>query len=479
MFFSKFKDKDDDKKKSDIFELDIFFYKSLIVIAVPVILQNLVGSMLNMIDSVMVGGLGKESLAAVGISNQIFFIFALVLFGINASLSVFIAQFWGKKAFDDIKQAISLGIIFSFSFSIVFMTCIFLTPQTFIGIFTKDPAVIKLGVDYISIVAIGYPLTAISMVYSVGLRSIEKAVFPLVSSAISLIVNSVLNYLLIYGKLGFPMLGVKGSAIATVIARVLECTLIVGMVYRKNLAVSCRWKDFKNLNRKFVASILKVALPIITNESLWVLGTSAFAVVYGRMGTVEIASYNILQTLDKISFVVSLGLGSACAVLVGKQIGRGRKDIAYVYGARSNIIAPVVGILIGIIMIAVKAPILSLYDVSTAVKDYAGTLIIMSAAMFTIRSINFTNLIGVLRAGGDAHFVLALEAIPLWLISVPLAIYTGLYLHWPLPYVYLISQTEEIIKCIFGIFRFLSKKWIHNLIADKCEISIEEMVVMQ
>lgn len=467
------------KEKKGIFEFDPFFYKSLLVIAIPIIIQNLISSMLNMIDSVMVGGLGKESLAAVGIANQIFFIFALVLFGTNASLSIFIAQYWGKKSVGDIKQTIGLGLIFSFVFSIVFMGAVFSVPEIFIGIFTTDKEVIKLGVDYIVIVALGYPLTAISMVYSVGLRSIEKANFPLVSSACSLIVNTVLNYVLIYGKFGMPMLGVKGAAIATVIARILECVLIMGLVYRKDLAVACRLKDILSLKRKFVFSIIRVAVPIIANESLWVLGTSAFAVVYGRMGTEEIAAFNILQTLDRISFVVTLGLGSACAVLIGKKIGEGRKDKAYIYGARSIIIAPIVGIVIGAILFATRNSVVSLYDVSLAVKEFARTIITLSACMMVVKSVNFTNLMGVLRAGGDADFVLALEAIPLWLISVPLAVYTGLFLHWPLPFVFLVAQAEEIIKGTIGLFRFFTKKWIHNLVSHQNDLSIEELAVMQ
>lgn len=473
------KDKNLRKEKNGIFEFDPFFYKSLIAIAIPIIIQNLISSMLNMIDNVMVGGLGNESLAAVGIANQIFFIFALVLFGTNASLSIFIAQYWGKKSGRDIRQAIGLGLIFSFIFSILFMGAIFSVPEIFIGIFTTDKAVIKLGVDYIVIVAIGYPLTAISMVYSVGLRSIEKAAFPLVSSASSLVVNTVLNYVLIYGKFGFPMLGVKGAAIATVIARVLECVLIIGLVYRKDLAVACRLKDIFSLKRKFVFSIIRVAIPIIANESLWVLGTSAFAVVYGRMGTNEIAAFNILQTLDRISFVITLGLGSACAVLIGKKIGEGRNDKAYIYGARSIIIAPIVGVIIGVILFVTRNSVVSLYDVSPVVKEFARTIIILSACMMVVKSINFTNLMGVLRAGGDAHFVLVLEAIPLWFISVPLAIYTGLFLHWPLPYVFLVAQAEEIIKGTLGLFRFFTKKWIHNLVSHQNDLSIEELAVMQ
>jgi len=447
-----------------IFGYDPPFYKQLAIIAIPIVVQNLVAAMLNMVDNVMVGGLGKESLAAVGIANQIFFIFVLVLFGINAGISVFIAQFWGRESYDDIKKATGMGLIFSFVFGISFMVLALLIPDKLISIFTTDKAVIELGVTYLKIVAFGYPLSAISMVYAVSMRATEKVNIPLISSVISLGLNTFLNYSLIYGNFGFPALGVSGAAIATVISRTLEIIIIVSIVYYKNMAVACKISDIKKITVKFVLSIFKISVPVLLNESLWVLGTSVFAVVYGRMGTDEIASFNIVQTLDRIAFVAVLGLGNACAVIVGKQIGAGRPDRAFTYAARSNFIAPFVGISIALLTIAVRYPVLSLYDVPIQVKDYASLMILISALSMPMRALNFTNLMGVMRAGGDAHFILALEAIPLWTVAVPLTIVGGLVAGFPIPLVYLLALSEELIKCILGIYRFLSKKWIRNLV---------------
>lgn len=466
-------------EKMKVFQYDPAFYKMLLALAVPIMLQNMLGSMLNLVDNVMVGGLGKEALAAVGIANQIFYIFAIILFGINAGLSVFIAQFWGKKALAEIRQAVGMGLIFCLLFGVAFMIMAIWIPERLISIFTSDRAVIALGVDFLKIVALSYPLTAVSMVYSVSLRSTEKPVFPLISSVVSLVLNTILNYLLVYGKFGFPKLGVKGSAIATIAARILEFILIFGMVYRMDLVVSCKWRDIQRINRRFVASIIKVAIPIIMNESLWVLGTSIFSVVYGRMGTDQYASYNMIQTLDKIAFVAILGLGNACAVLVGKQIGEGNKERAYIYGARSNFVAPIIGILIGMIIILIRNPVVSLYDVPVVVKEGAGTLMMIMGIFMFVRSMNFTNLMGVLRAGGDVRLVLALETIPLWVIAVPLTIFTGLYLHWPITVVYLLSLCEEVIKCIFGMVRFFTKKWIHDLVQTKETEIAEELVIAE
>lgn len=446
-----------------VFGVDPPFYKQLAIIAIPIILQNLVAAMLNMVDNVMVGGLGKESLAAVGLSNQIFFIFVLVLFGINAGISVFIAQFWGKGSLEDIKKATGIGLVFSLIFGISFMTMALLIPDRLISIFTTDRAVIELGVSYLKIVAYSYPLSSVSMVYAVSMRATEKVNIPLISAVTSLGLNTFLNYSLIYGNLGFPAMGVRGAAIATLISRITEIIIIVSIVYYNDMAVACRLKDIKNITLRFVLSIFKISVPVLLNESLWVLGTSVFAIVYGRMGTDEIASYNIVQTLDRIAFVAVLGLGNACAVMVGKQIGAGYPRRAFVFAARSNLLAPVAGILIAILTFAARYPVLGLYDVPVQVREYASLMILVSAFSMPLRAFNFTNLMGILRAGGDAHFVLALEAIPLWIVAVPLTIIGGLFAGFSIPVVYLLALSEEMIKCIFGIYRFLSKKWIKNL----------------
>ncbi|MHB8961580.1 MAG: MATE family efflux transporter [Saccharofermentanales bacterium] len=429
-------------------------------------MQNLVGALLNMVDNVMVGGLGETAMAAVGIGNQIFFIFAVVLFGITSGLSVFIAQFWGSGRVDDIRRAISLGLILCTAFSLAFTVVTLAAPEMLMSVFTNDTAVIRLGADYLSVVAFGYPLSAISMVYSVGLRSTEKPVLPLAASVLSLMLNTVLNYLLIYGNFGFPDMGVRGAALATVIARIAEIIMIVFMVYRWRMVVDCYLKDFLHLRRKFVLSILRLALPVIANESLWVLGVSVFSAVYGRMGTPELAAYNVVSTLERLSFVLVLGLGNGCAVIVGKILGEGDNPKAYLYAKRSITLAPLTGIVIGILMIAVRNPIIAMYDIQEIVKSYAASLILISALVFPIKSFNFTNMIGVLRAGGDTRFMLAIDTIPLWLAAVPLSIVTGLYLKWPLPYVYLIIFGEELLKAALGLWRFFSRKWMNNLAAE-------------
>ncbi|MDD4326818.1 MAG: MATE family efflux transporter [Eubacteriales bacterium] len=455
---------------------DSIYFRSLLAIAIPVVLQNLVGALLNMVDNVMVGGLGETAMAAVGIANQIFFIFTIVLFGLTSGLSVYIAQFWGSKMTSEIRKTIALGTVLCLAFSLTFAAVAMSVPHVLIGIFTNDAQVIELGSKYLFIVALGYPLTAVSMVYSVGMRSTENAVFPLFSSVISLLGNTLLNYLLIYGKAGFPELGVRGAAIATVAARSLEFAMIIAIVYIKKLAVAFQHEDFRNIGKTFVRSIFKLALPVTLNESLWVLGVSVFSAVYGRMGTSELAAYNIVSTLERLSFVAILGLGNACAVLVGKQIGEKNREKAFDYSLRSIIIAPVMGLFITGILLLIRYPVVSLYDISETVRNYALSLIVMTALAAPFKALNYTNFIGVLRAGGDTGFVLVIDVGPLLLVAVPLAVFTGLYMGFPLPYVYAVVLSEELIKTISGLFRFFSRKWMNDVTVSVGDADVVEAV---
>ncbi len=238
---------------------------------------------------------------------------------------------------------------------------------------------------------------------------------------------------------------------------------IISIVYVKRLAVACHPADMRDISRGFVRSILKLALPVTLNESLWVLGVSVFSAVYGRMGTSELAAYNIVATLERLSFVAILGLGNACAVMVGKQIGEKNRKRAFYDSLRSLMIAPVLGLVITGILLLVRYPVVSLYDVSEKVSTYAVQLILLTALASPFKALNFTNFIGVLRAGGDTGFVLVLDVGPLILMAVPLAVYTGLVLGLPLPYVYAIALSEELVKTVSGLFRFFSKKWINDV----------------
>ena len=442
---------------------DRSYWSVLLTIGLPVALQNLFSSGLNLVDSVMVGRLGDTSLAAVGIANTVFFLMVVFMFGIGSGIAIFIAQYWGRKDIAGVRMTMAIGVSAGFIVSVFFMIITLLLPTQIMKIFTADKEVIRLGSDFLKIVAFSYPLAAISNVFYSGLRSVKKAALPLWVSAVSIVTNTVLNSLLIYGLAGFPKLGVRGSAIATVIARSLELLLIVSMVYLRKFPIAIRRSDFKAVRVPFLKEILRVTAPVMMNEGLWSLGISTYTVLFAKMGTVYVASYNILQTIDRLAFALTMGMASATAALVGHKIGEGKSRHAYLYAARTNIMGTLLGAFIGVLLFVKSNDIVNLFNVSYQVKENAVLLIRLFSILLPLKTFNLENLLGALRSGGDTRFAFLAEIIPLWFFAIPAAFLGGWKFAWAVPVVYLLTASDEIFKAVVGLKRFVSQKWINEM----------------
>lgn len=442
---------------------DKTYWTILVSIGIPVALQNLFSSGLNLVDSVMVGRLGDTSLAAVGIANTVFFLMIVFMFGIGSDISIFIAQYWGKKDYSGIKMTMAIGISVGIVISVFFMLVTLIFPTQIMEIFTSDAEVIRLGSQFLQIVAFSYPLTAVSNVFYSGLRSVKKAALPLWVSAVSIVANTVLNALLIYGLIGFPKLGVRGSAIATLIARTLEILLILLMVYLFRYPIAVRLYDFKSVHTSFLKEIMRVTAPVMMNEGIWALGISTYTALFAKMGTEYIASYNILQTIDRLAFALTMGMASATAALVGHKIGESEIKQAYKYAARTNILGTFVGVFLGITLFVTGPNIVSLFNVSETVSANAVLLIRCFSIVIPIKTFNLENLLGALRSGGDTRFAFIVDIMPLWFFAIPLAFLGGWKFGWVVPAVYFCTVSDEVIKAIFGLKRFTSKKWINEM----------------
>lgn len=265
------------------------FYWQLLILALPIILQNFITSSLNMVDTIMIGHVGETEIAAVGIANQYFFLFNLIIIGIHSGCSVFIAQFWGQKDKENIRKVLGIGLfasgIVAFFFSILATFC----PNTIMMIFSEDPEVLKLGSAYLRVIGISYFFFGLSFGYSTAARSIGNTILPMLVSTFALFCNTFFNYLLIFGKWGLPALGVEGAAIATVIARILEA-LILYVCTDRIEALKVTWKDLKGISREYVAKIYGTILPVVLNDSCWGLGFVVYSVVYARISTQAITA---------------------------------------------------------------------------------------------------------------------------------------------------------------------------------------------
>lgn len=441
------------------------FYQSLIAIAVPIAIQNFVSSSLNLVDNVMIGQLGATAISSVALANQFFFFLNLILFGANSGMSIFISQYWGKKEIKQIHKVTSIALMIGVFIATVFFIVSQAMPETIMRLLTPDEAVIALGASYLKIVGWSYILMAISFSFSFSLRSTAQTKIPMVSSILSLGVNTLLNYLLIFGNHGFPMLGVEGAAIATLIARACEVSLILFMVYGKRNIIAIGLKDVKALTKDFVQPIFKKAFPVILNEAFWALGMIAYVAVYGRLGTGSMASVQISNTIDSLFMVIAFGLGNASTVMLGTALGAGKIEEAKEDNKRFLILGVILGLILGI-GLALSGPTIvkSFFNLEPMYEGIAITLIYIKAGMITLRIVNTILIIGTLRSGGDTIHALILEISGVWLVGVPIAVISGLVFHADVTIVVLLVGLEEVTKFIFGMKRVRTGKWANNLV---------------
>lgn len=451
----------------------ISFYKRVFVLTLPIIIQNLIVQMLNMSDTLIVGRLGEKELASVGIANQYFFFFSLILFGINAGTSMFISQFWGKKDQLSITKTSSLGIFLSLIVSILFTIIAFLFSKEIIGIFNSDVDVLNLGSRYLLIVAISYIFTGISLSFSFSSRSIENTFLPMVSSLIAFFVNLFLNYVLVFGKIGFPPMGVAGSAWATVIARVLETTIILIYVYKKELFIRFSPKALFEIKFSFLRPVLLGMIPILINEIVWGLGNVIYNIIYARLGVGAAATIQITTTIINLFMIVIFALGNSAMIIVGKEIGKGDISSGKKYANKIYKLALVIGVFIGITIFALANKIVLFFNMSPEVLEASNIILKINAFILILRTYNFMMIVGILRGGGDAKFGVILQGIIMWLIGIPSVYVAAFVLKLPIYYVVAFCITEEILKLIFISFRFKSGKWIKDLTKNIQKESIQ------
>ena len=442
---------------------DSLSFKRLLILALPIAAQNLVQTLLNLVDTLMIGQLGETSIAAVALSNQIFFLLLLFLFGVSSGSAVFTAQFWGKKDIPGIHRALGMALLLGLGGAVLFTLAAQLFPGQILGIYTKDQKVIAAGIPYLRIASASYLFTAGTIIYQGVLRSTGIVRLPLFLSVSALSLNAFFNYALIFGKFGLPQMGIAGAALATSGARILEMLSLVLIIYIRKYPIAGSLRQMAKQNRAFIGRFFHKVSPVILNEIGWSFGMTMFTLVYARMGTEVLAAYNIMDTFSRLTFVLFVGTGNAAAIVLGNMIGESRQTEARRSAKTILMIAPLVAAAVGSIIFTLAPYVPRLFNIS----PYVGTLIVQMLRIFTIvlfiKVSNMHIIVGILRSGGDTHFCAALELIPLWLVSIPLVAFAGLVLKLPPPLVYLLCLSEELIKYTTGLYRVLSGKWIHDL----------------
>mgnify|MGYP003292843969 CR=1 FL=1 len=445
------------------------FVINMLRLALPIALQQLLVSCAQLVDTAMVTRLGNITVSAVGVSSRWIFLMNLFYFGISSGSAALISQYWGAKEKSNIRKTCGAAMVFSLGVAVIFCVAMALIPEQLARVFSNEDAVVKEAAKYLRIVAFMGIFSAFNQIACTVLRATEKVNPPLFSSIAAVAINTSLNYVLINGKLGLPMLGIRGAALASLISTAVQAVILMLDMNSSKDVFKAPLKEFLSLSRDFVKKFCAVCLPVVLNEGMWAIGTNIYAMVFARQGSENYAGYTIFSSVEQVAFVFFVGVCHACSIMTGKTIGEGKESEAYKLAKRFVIMTPIVGLVTGSVLAACREPLLSLLSIETqGAFDLASRLILIYCLWLPIRNIPYTLIVGTFRAGGDTKIGIVYDCISMYLIAVPLIIYLGMFakveFHYLLIAMYL---GEDLLKTILSLHRFRSKKWIKNLTDNK------------
>ncbi len=440
------------------------FFQSLIRIALPIALQTLFVASLGIVDTVMVGQLGDASIAAVGLANQIFFLLNFTLFGINSGAAIFTAQYWGARDVPAIRKVLGVCLMLGLAACALFSVLALGFPRLALGFYSSDPLVIDLGSAYLQIVGISYLATTLTLCYTAILRSTGVIRLPVIFGIAALCVNTGLNYLLIYGNFGFPRLGVQGAAVATSIARILECVALLGYAYLSRSPAAARPRELAAFDAQYLKIYFHVTIPVVINEMLWSLGTSFYSAIYAHVGTEAVAAYSVAVTILNLSTVLFAGISTSCGIMVGNAIGAKQPELAFRHARNSLILGAGLALVVGTTLFFGRGTVLTVYHLSENGMRAAYEILGVLAFAVVFRAFNPTIIVGILRSGGDTRFSAVLDVAAVWLVALPLAYLGAFVLELPIAGVVICVMSEGLFKLVIGLFRVASRKWINTLV---------------
>ena len=442
------------------------FYKLIISIALPIAVQNLITFAVSMIDTMMLGSLGEVELSEAAIGNNLFFVLMVLLFGLAGGSNILISQYWGKGEVNAIHKILSIMYRGCLIIAAIFIGIAMILPEFFMKIYTSDIRVIEAGVTYLRIVSIGYIFYAITNCTIMMLRSVKTVRISLVVYISSLIVNALFNYILIFGKFGMPRLGVMGAAIATVIARITEFIIVIIFMIVFEEKINLRIKHLVKIDKLMLKDFISNCTPVLFNEFLWSTGSTMISIIIGRLGTETVAANSISNVVFQFVTVFIFGLSNATSVIIGNTIGEGRNEKAKEYANTVGVLSLIMGIMAAMVIGIIRPIVVDFYNVSESTKNIAMNIMSAMSIIVIFQSYGITLMMGVLRGGGDAKFVLINDIVFLWLVAIPCGFLAAFIFNWPIAVVFFILKSDEIIKSIIAVIRVLSGKWVRNVTRD-------------
>ena len=459
-----------------VFTKDRSFYRSLVTLAVPISLQNLVTFAVSFADNVMIGSLGDDAISGVYIGGQLQSVLQMFVGGIEGAILILAAQYWGKKDTQSIRKVVSIGIKFALAVGLLSSLVAVLFPQWVIRAFTTEPGVIQEGAAYVQIVGFTYLFFSVSQVMIAAMRSVETARIGLYISCMALVINVCLNYVFIFGHFGFPAMGVRGAALATLVSRILEMWVGVGYVFFVDKKLRFGLKDLLHTDRQLLRDFIRYGLPVIGGQVVWAINSLANTKILGYYSAGVIAAASITGMLHNLVYVWMNGMSSAVGIITGKTVGAGQYEKMKEYSKTVQMIFLFVGLISGAAVFLARDGFISLYNASPEAQAYSRQFINVISVTIIGTCYQAACLFGLVKSGGDISFVFKNDTIFVFLVVIPSSL-LAMWLGAPPWVVFACLKCDQILKCFVAIVKINRYNWMKNLTRDNTSQEEKERAV--
>ena len=444
-------------------ETDSGFYKKLVTIAFPVAMQSVITVGVNLVDTIMLGKLGETALSASSLANQFITLFIFMCMGISMGSSVLTGRFWGARDMVSLKKVVTIAYRIGLGIALFFTVVNYFFAEQIMMLYSDEAPVIEAGVEYLRWSTVTFLLMTLNTVSANVIRSVGVNHISFIGALCSFGVNIGANYLLIFGKFGFPEMGVAGAALGTVIARIVETAIVCTYVFRVDKKIAYRVKDLFGKCGDMLREFLRISIPVMLSDSLLGIGESVLAVIMGHIGSQFVAANAITTVVQRLSTIFISGMSHAGCIITSQTLGERKVDAAKRQGTTLLLIGAVVGLLAAGIITLLKAPVINSYNITDDTKVIAHQLMNAISLIVVFRSTNMILTKGVLRGGGDTKFLVLADTSMMWILAIPLGAVAGLVLHLPSFWIYVCLYSDQVIKAVWCIFRLRSGKWIKKI----------------
>lgn len=443
-------------------------YKQLLVIGIPITLQCIMQSLLPIIDELMVGQFGDVAISSITAGNRLYNIYYYIILALTGATAIYVTQFWGNKKHENIPKAFKIPFIIGFISLAVYLAIAFLLPEQSVGLFSSDTEIISNGAVIQKIYALSAIPILFSNMFATLLRSTKQVKIPMLCGIFSVILNTVLNYILIFGFCSIPSMTIYGAALATLIARTVEAFLLVGYVYiiKKNSQFNILKILSSKVDKEFKKVYYKSMLPLLTLNILFIVADTIYSAIYGQMSAADLAAASIMFPIQNFSIGLFNGMASATAIIIGNELGKENYSTAISYSNKIIKITALLTIGVSVILACFSYTYVSWYNVSDEVFHHAYLLVIVSAVYLTVKVLNMVTCQGIIQSGGNTKYILFLDIIGPWCIGIPMALIGAYVLKFPIYIVFAMLSIEEVVRLILALIKVKKHEWATNIVSD-------------